>query len=93
MAERLAIERDISKLLQDLDTLEGRRGLPSEKQQLLGEQIDRTVARLDASISALRALQPQPVLRSGNGTRAKPLARERGRPKQNAVGPGDDRYR
>jgi hypothetical protein len=56
MAERRAIERDISKLLRDLDILEGRRGLPSEEQQLLDEQIDRTVARLDARITSLRAL-------------------------------------
>lgn len=93
MAERLVIERDISKLLQDLDTLEGRRGLPGEEQRLLDEQIDRTVARLDASITALRALQPQQVLRSANGTRARPLARERRGQQHNAVGPGDDRYR
>ena len=93
MAERRAIERDISSLLQDLDILEGRRDLPREEQHLLAEQIDRTAARLDASITALRALQPHQVVRLGNRTRAKPLARKRRGPQQNAVEPSEDRYR
>jgi hypothetical protein len=56
-SERRGIERAITGLLGELDSLEPQGAIPVAQELVLEAQTERVAARLDAAVEALRALR------------------------------------